>query len=131
MKSSSLSGKKGMLTLQFIPYSEIGKLEQEEKIKKILRSVKENKIILIDGILDSIEESKLIERTMEEIDKKFKGIEIASITPNNNKEIGEKIKNEVIRFILGKRSGITVVGPATIVKEIKRNPNKIELFTRV
>lgn len=120
-----------MLTLQYIPYSEIGKLDPEAKIRRILRSVKEDKIILIDGVLDSLEESKLIERTMEEIDKKFKGIEIASITPNNNKELGEKIKNEVIRFIFGKRNGITVVGPATIIKEIKRNPNKIELFTKI
>ena len=131
MKSLNSSNKRGTLTLQYISHSEIRNLDSEAKIKKILKSVKENKIILIEGRLDPIEESKLIETTMEEIDKKFKGIEIASIIPNGKKDFGELIKNEVIKILFGKKEGVTIVGPATIVKEIKRNPNKIELLTKI
>ena len=119
-----------MLTLQYIPYREIMNLDTEGKIKKILKSVKENKIILIDGRLDPIEESELIQRTMESIDKRFKGIEIAGIIPNNNKLLIDKIRKEVARVILGRDEGLTIIGPATIVKEIKRNPNKIDLLLR-
>ena len=36
----------------------------------------------------------------------------------------------IIKTLMGDREGITVIGPATIVKEIKRDPNKIELFTK-
>ena len=118
-----------MLTLQYIPYREIMNLDTEGKIKKILKSVKENKIILIDGRLDPIEESALIQKTMESIDKRFKGIEIAGIIPNN-KLLIDKIRKEVARVILGRDEGLTIIGPATIVKEIKRNPNKIDLLLR-
>ena len=118
-----------MLTLQYIPYREIMNLDTEGKIKKILKSVKEDKIILIDGRLDPIEESELIQRTMESIDKRFKGIEIAGIIPNN-KLLIDKIRKEVARVILGRDEGLTIIGPATIVKEIKRNPNKIDLLLR-
>ena len=31
--------------------------------------------------------------------------------------------------LLGDRQGMTIIGPATVVKKIEKNPNKIELFT--
>ena len=34
-----------------------------------------------------------------------------------------------MKMVLGDRTGMTCVGPATIVSEIKKNPNKIELYT--
>ena len=33
------------------------------------------------------------------------------------------------KLLLGNRQGLTIIGPATIIKEIKKNPNKIELLT--
>ena len=84
---------KKLLTLQYIPYHELGNLNTEEKLKKILRSVKEDKIILIEGKLDPNEEAELITKTMEEIDKKFKGIEICSIDNiKQNQELFERIR---------------------------------------
>mgnify|MGYP001609288910 CR=1 FL=1 len=32
-------------------------------------------------------------------------------------------------MILGDREGLTVIGPATVVKAIRRDPNNIKLFT--
>lgn len=119
-----------MLTLQYIPHREIGHLGIDAKIKKILKSVKEDKIILIEGKLDPFEESQLIEKTMESIDRRFKGIEIACIVANKNKLLGDKIKKELAKLLLGRDDGLTIIGPATIVKEIKRNPNKIDLLLR-
>ncbi len=119
-----------MIRLQYMPFSEIGHLETDERLKKILKSVKEDKIILIDGKLEPYEETELIRRTMEMIDKQFKGIEIASIDyKKRNEDLFDKFKIVVANLILGKNSGFTIVGPATIVKEIKKDPYKIELFT--
>ena len=119
-----------MIKLQYMPFTEIGHLDTEEKIKKILRSVKEDKIILIDGKLEPHEEAELIRRTMEIIDKQFRGIEIASIDyKKRNEDLFDKLKIVIANLILGKNSGLTIVGPATIVKEIKKDPYKIELFT--
>jgi len=118
------------LTLQFIPYHEIAELGSARRVKKILDIAKENKIILLEGRLKKEEETDLIAITMEEIDAKFKGIELAVINPSNkDKTFFRRLKNNFVNAMLGDRVGFTIVGPATIVKEIKKNPDKIELLT--
>jgi len=101
----------------------------DEKIRRILKSVKDGKILLIEGRLDHIEESELIKRTMQIINKTFKGIEIASIDYEFKGDFLDKLKKDIAHFLLRKRSGLTIVGPATIVKEIRKDPSKIELLT--
>lgn len=118
------------LTLQYMPHYELAGLETDAKLRKILRSVKEDKVILIEGRLDAFEEAELIRKTMEEIDKKFKGIEICSVdTRSRNTKVGDRVRELAANLIIGKNSGLTIVGPATIIKEIKKDPNKIELLT--
>jgi len=34
----------------------------------------------------------------------------------------------MVNMLLGDRQGFTIIGPATIVKEIKNDPDKIELM---
>lgn len=119
-----------MLTLQYIPYHDIMSLDTDAKIKKILHSVKEDKIIIVEGKLAPHEESALIKQTMEHIDKKFKGIEICSVNYEpKNQLFMDRFRKNLANIILGRNPGITIVGPATIVKEIKKDPNKIELLT--
>ena len=118
------------LTLQFIPHLEIENLSSLGRIRKILNSVKENKIVLLEGRIKKEEETELIKTTMEEINKEFKGIELAIIYPESkNLALFKKLKHSFINMLLGERQGLTIVGPASIVKEIKRDPNKIQLFT--
>jgi len=119
-----------MLTLQFVPHSEIADINSEKKVQKLLKIVKEDKIILLEGKLHSNEKSELIRKTMEEIDERFKGIEIEELeTDSKDKAFFEKIRTVFINFILGNRRGLTIIGPATIIKEIKKDPDKIQLFT--
>ncbi len=54
-----------MLTLQFIPYSEISDLSSVGRIRKLLGLAKENKIVLLQGRLKKEEEAELIKTTME------------------------------------------------------------------
>jgi hypothetical protein len=118
------------LTLQFIPYSEIGSLGSDKKIQKLLKVVQEEKIILLEGKLKSSEKSDLIRKTMEEISEKFKGIEIEELDiENRDSAFFQKIKNIFINFLLGSRRGLTIIGPASIIKEIKKDPDKIQFFT--
>lgn len=121
-----------MLTLQFIPYSEIEGLSSNKRIKKLLNVAKQDKIVLLEGRLKREEEADLIRRTMEEISSKFKGIELAVVYPNQNDDddFFKRAKKEFINLLMGDRQGITIIGPATIVKEIKKDPNKIELLTK-
>ena len=119
-----------MLTLQFIPYNEINGLSSNNKIKKILGLVREDKIVLMEGRLKHYEETNLIQKTMEIVNKKFKGVELCTIYPElKNDKLFQRIRQGVVNFLVGDRQGLTVVGPATIIKEIKRDPNKILLLT--
>ncbi|MBS3133184.1 DUF2073 domain-containing protein [Candidatus Woesearchaeota archaeon] len=120
-----------MLTLQFIPYSDIEGVPLEQKIKKILGIVKEDKIIVMEGRLKKSEETELIKATMERIDNNFKGIEVSVIYPENRGDnLGRTLKNSLIGVLLGERQGLTVIGPATLIKEIKKDPDKIQLFAK-
>ena len=120
-----------MLTLQFIPYSEIEALDSDARISKLLGAVKENKIVLLEGRLKRREEAELIQKTMEQINKKFKGIEISVIYPKGQSaDLFRRLKELFVNLILGDRQGFTVIGPASIVKEIKKDPDKIQLYIK-
>ncbi|MFQ5475196.1 MAG: DUF2073 domain-containing protein [Candidatus Nanoarchaeia archaeon] len=119
------------LTLQFIPYDEIESLSSVGRIRKILNAAKENNIVLLEGRLKKEEETELIKTTMEEINDEFKGIELAVIYPENKKQdFRKKMRSQLANILLGNRQGFTIVGPASIVKEIKKDPNKIRLLTK-
>ena len=120
-----------MVTLQFVTYHEIEELGSARRVKKLIDIVKQNKIALLQGRLKKEEEADLISIAMEEFGKKFKGIELAVINPSVMENEGlKKVRNNFFNFILGDRQGLTIIGPASIVKEIKKDPNKIELFTK-
>ncbi len=119
-----------MLTLQFVPYTEIEYLSSVGRIRKLLNITKENRIVLLQGRLRKEEETELIKATMEEIDKDFKGIELSVIYPDKKEnDLFRKIKRNFVNMLLGDRQGLTIIGPASVVREIKKDPDKIQLFT--
>ncbi|MBI4919287.1 DUF2073 domain-containing protein [archaeon] len=118
-----------MVTLQFIPYREIENLTSVGRIRKLLNVAKQNKIVLLQGRLRREEEAELIKVTMEEINREFQGIELAVINPSDSGTGFSRFKNNVFSVLLGDRQGITIIGPANIVKSIKKDPDKIELLT--
>lgn len=119
-----------MITLQFVPYSEIEGLSLASKIKKLIDIVREDKIVVLEGRLKRQEEGDLIKMTMEAIDEKFKGVEVSVIYPTSKTtDLLKKAKSGLANLLLGDRQGLTIIGPATIIKEIKRDPDKIQLLT--
>ena len=120
-----------MLTLQFVPYEEVEALTSNERIKKLLGLVKEQRIVVLEGRLKKQEEAELIRRTMEEINERFKGIEVSVIYPEKKKgTFGRKLKSNLAEMLLGDRQGLTILGPASLIKEIRKDPDKIQLFTQ-
>lgn len=121
------------LSLQVIPYSEIQNMGISERVKKILNLVLGNKIVIIHGRLRAEEEARLIEDTMALVDhiKNFKGIELAVIEPNvKDQGMIMKAKYEIAKRLVGDANALTLVGPASIIREIKRDPKKIELLLK-
>ena len=122
-----------MLTLQFISYNQIANLNSEQRIKKLLDFVKQDKIVLLEGKLREEEEADLIRKTMENIDEKFTGIELGVVHPENEDKdtnFYKYIQRVIVRLLLGHRNGFTIIGPANIIQEIKKDPDKIELLMK-
>src|SRR3989338_1225498 len=90
-----------MLTLQYIPFNEIENLSSERRIAKLMAIVKKNKIILMQGRLKATEEAGLIEKTMEEVNREFKGIELCTIYPtlDKNGKVSKQIKQAVLKMV--------------------------------
>jgi len=125
-------GKIKGFSIQFMPFSEIRDLSSTERIRKILGIVLGNNILILQGRLHPDEETRLIGDTIAMVGhiKEFKGIELAVISGNGRDDgFFRKMKYGSANVLSGGDIGaVTIIGPATIVKEIKRNPKKIELM---
>ena len=131
VKNKKGRGKIKGLSLQVLPFSEVSDLSISERVKRILDLVLGNKIVILHGRLRAEEEARLIEDTMALIGhvKNFKGIELAVIEPDiKNRNILVKMRYGIAKRLVGDNSSLTVIGPASVIKEIKRDPRKIELF---
>lgn len=119
------------LSLHIIPFSEIRDLSIADRVKKLLNLVLSNKVVILQGRLRVEEEIRLIEDTMAMVDhvKSFKGIELAVIEPDARDQsfIGQ-IRKGIAATLVGHSSAITIIGPASIVKEIKKDPKKLEVL---
>jgi len=119
------------LTIHFMPYSEIAHEDGIGRIKKIMGVVLKNKIIILQGKLKPDEEARLIENSMTLIGniKGFQGIEIAGLSGDNeNRGLFEKVRHNIARILVGEQDSITIIGPASVVKDITKDPKKIELM---
>ena len=125
-------GKLKGFAIQFLPFSEIRDLHSDSRIRKILGIILGNNILILQGRLKAEEETRLIGDTMAMIGhvKNFRGIELAVISGDeDNYSIFDKMKKGLANALAGGDLGaITIIGPATVVKDIKRNPKKIELL---
>jgi hypothetical protein len=127
-----MAKSKNKLTLRFMSYKDIAKLGSNERVKKLLDVIIDNKIIILQGTLSSVEEASLIQSTMALIGriKGFKGVELATINPDSDAGFFESMRLGIARALIGQRDALTIIGPATIVKEIKKDPSKIDLMLK-
>ena len=90
-------------------------------------------MVILQGRLKPEEESRLIEDTMIMIGniKGFKGVELAVITQDSeDKSLFEKMKFGIAKALVGQQDALTIIGPASIVKEMKKDPKKLEVMMR-
>ncbi|MEE9323599.1 MAG: DUF2073 domain-containing protein [Candidatus Aenigmarchaeota archaeon] len=115
-----------MLRIKLIPYEKL----KREKYSELLSDLKEGTIILVDAKLTPAEEADLIEETMKIISDKFSGIELSSLEMSHLKDTThfDRFRNLIIERILGKRRGLTIIGPAKIIRKIEKNPEELLLY---
>ncbi|MFH1056543.1 MAG: DUF2073 domain-containing protein [Candidatus Micrarchaeota archaeon] len=111
--------------IEFVSSKILKQMPSPRKIEFVLESVRKNVILVLEEPLSLDEERLLIRETMKKISKNFPGIEISSLSPSE-----EDLRSAVIRLLGGKTSGLTVVGPANLVKEMKKDPDKLRVLTK-
>ena len=119
------------LSLHILPFSEVQDLGIAQRVKKILSLVLGNKIVILHGKLRAEEEARLIEDTMALVDhvKNFQGIELAVIGSDSRQEnFVNKVRFGLANRLIVDSRAFTVIGPASIIKEIRRDPKKLELM---
>ena len=112
--------------IKFIPYEKF----KAEEINSVLKDLEENTIIMIDAKLKAEEEALVIKEALKRVTTKFTGIELGSLdlTSGKDRTAFEKIKNSIIEVVIGKKRGITIIGPAKIVHRIKKDPEDLLLY---
>ncbi|MDD2678300.1 MAG: DUF2073 domain-containing protein [Candidatus Nanoarchaeia archaeon] len=121
------SGSNLKVDLEFIPFEILKNMDLSQQVKFIIKKTKEGKILIFDSQLNPKEEAKLISETMKHIDKKFSGIEICSLHSEKTGTLIEKAKSFIFKGLTGKMRGTSIVGPAKIIKQIKRDPESISI----
>lgn len=113
-----------MLKIRYVSHSRLNSLNTKSRIDLIMSHTKNNDIIIIDGRLKSREEAELIRRTMTDLNQNFEvfhGIEMAALY-----DVAAK-KNSILDVFKKESNGITIIGPASIITEMKQHPDHIEL----
>ncbi len=134
------------LKLEFISSSKLNEKSPKSRIGFILGRVKDGRILIMDGVLKAEEEMDLIRETMRRVDSGFPGIEVCSLKKStktfdvfldrftDQKERFQKFMGMLtgnINITTNMRTGITLIGPAKIIKKIKKNPDSFFVSTEV
>jgi hypothetical protein len=116
------------LEVDLIPFSNISNMTPEAKVKFLVDKVQEGKVIVIEGTLEPEEEAMLIESTMKAVTDDFPGIELCTLSGDEYRRIGilNGLRDRLLKT-LGHRKGIVVVGPAALIKEVKRSPGILSM----
>jgi hypothetical protein len=137
---------KTKMKMDFITADTLNKKQGSKRVDFVLSKVKDGTILVTDGVFKPEEEMDLIKETMRRVDDGFPGIEIASIKrpAKGMQSVFEKIidtkdsMQNFVNYLQGKetagasmRTGITLIGPAKLIKKIKKNPNSFSVLTEV
>ncbi|MFH0863213.1 MAG: DUF2073 domain-containing protein [Candidatus Altiarchaeota archaeon] len=110
--------------IEFIGVEMLKGITPEQKIYFILEHVKEDRIVVIDEGLTALEEGKLIQATMLQVNKKFQGIEVSTL----REKTADGLRERLIRMLGGSTGGLTVIGPAKLIKQISKDPRMITML---
>lgn len=134
------------IKMDFVSSSVLDEKTKTKRINFILSKVKDGSILVTDAVLHPQEEVDLIKETMRRVDDGFPGIEVCSLKKQTKglQFLVERLmdqKDRIQKFfslLRGKapsksslKTGITLIGPAKIIKRIKKNPNSFSISAEV
>jgi hypothetical protein len=115
-----MSKKDNCIAFNLISRQKLGGFTTDEKLKFILKEVKNGKILVLEQGLTPVEQANLIERTMKEIEQDtFIGVEMEGYSEDRPTFL-QKL------FGMTKRPRLTLIGPANLLKMIKKDKDMIQ-----
>ena len=115
-----MTKKEKGISFNLISRQKLNDLSSSEKLKYILKEVRQGRILVLEHGLTPTEQTALIENTMREIDHDtFIGIEMGGY---------DEEKAGFFQRVFGviKKPRMTVIGPAHLLKMIHKDNDKIE-----
>jgi hypothetical protein len=111
------------LKMDFLSSDALMTQSSMEKVSMVVERVKIGYLVVIEGGLTPEEEAELIETTMREIDiENFVGIDIYTL---------EKDKKSLFGMSKKKTVGLTIIGPANVMKTVKKKSNFISMIANL
>ena len=108
------------IAFNLISRQKLGGLSSDEKLKFILKEVKNGKILVLEQGLTPVEQANLIEHTMKEIEQDtFIGVEMEGYSEDRPTFL-QKL------FGMTNRPRLTLIGPANLLKMIKKDNDMIQ-----
>jgi len=108
------------IAFNLVSRQKLEQLTSDEKLKFILKEVKNGKILVLEQGLTAMEQASLIENTMREIEQDtFIGVEMEGYSEDQSSFI-QKI------FGIIKKPRMTLIGPANLLKTIRKDSNMIQ-----
>lgn len=109
------------ISFNLVSRNKLDRLSSDEKLRFILNEVKKGKILVLEHGLTPLEQTSLIENTMREIEQDtFIGVEMEGYEPENP-TFFQKI------FGINKKPGVTMIGPADLLKTVHKDNNMIQI----
>lgn len=108
------------ISVNLVSRDKLGEFSSAEKLNFIIKEVKKGKVLVLEQGLTPFEQTELIEHTMKEIKQDtFIGIEIEGYSEDKQTFI-----QRIFRII--KKPRMTVIGPADLLKTIRKDSNMIQ-----
>ena len=108
------------ISVNLVSRQKLDELSSDEKLKFILKEVRNGKILVLEHGLTPMEQTNLIENTMKEIEHDtFIGIEMEGYSEDRPTFI-QKI------FGMIKKPRMTMIGPAHLLRTVRKDSNIIQ-----
>ena len=108
------------ISVNLVSRDKLDEFSSSEKLNFIINEVKKGKVLVLEQGLTPFEQTELIENTMREIKQDtFIGIEIEGYSEDK-----QSFLQKIFRII--KKPRMTVIGPADLLKTIRKDNNMIQ-----
>lgn len=119
------------VTVEFFSRAKLQDRSFEEKMEEIMDKVRESAVLVLEEGWSAEQKRKFIQKTMEEADEEFPGVEFMGLDPSDNRL--ERAKSFVFDTVLGQdyRSGLTIVGNSRVMEKMKEEKHSISFLAKL